>query len=287
MLNGVDVSNWQHPDGAKIDYALAVEHGVDFAIIEYRDEAGGVNPYFEIDHSGFKTAGAKTGSYVFLRPDLPSGPQAEDLRILEKLGPVWGDLEVNGGKNPRQLRAWWEQLTSSAPNVGMVSYPSFLEHYGPFPSISPLWVDSFGAAHVPSIKDETTLLWGTTDKANVPGIPTPVDLDAWTSTRAQFEMVFGVDANKPRSIIPPTLGSLVGMAGTPSGKGFLLCYSSGHVLPFGDATYHGSPNLDLIKVEGFMATPTGRGYRLVMSNGVIDNYGDARSEASVPLTGTH
>lgn len=290
MLNGVDVSNWQHPDGARIDYALAVEHGIDFAIIEYRDELGGVNPHFDEDHRGFKAAGARTGSYVFLRPELPLGPQSEDLRILEKYGAVWGDLEVDGGKNPRQLRTWWEDLASSAPNIGMVSYPSFLDHYGPFPSVAPLWVDSFGAAHVPSVKGETTLLWGTTEKAHVPGIPALVDLDAWTSTRARFETLFGAHdpaVAKPPAAIPARLGALVGMAGTPSGDGFWLCYSSGHVLPFGDAAYHGSPTLDVITVEAFLGTPTGRGYRLAMSNGAIDSYGDARSEPAVPLTSTH
>lgn len=284
MLNGVDVSNWQHPDGAKIDYALAVAHGIDFAIIEYRDEAGGVNPFFEDDQRGFKAAGALTGSYVFLRPELPIGPQADDLRVLAKYGPVWADLEVDGGKTPRQLRTWWEDLSSSAPHIGLCSYPAFLEHYGPFPSVAPLWVDSFGAANVPTVKGDTTILWGTTDKAVVPGIPVPVDLDAWTGTRAQFENLFG---NSAVPIATTPNGRLVAGGSTPSGKGYLWCYSTGKVLCFGDATYHGSPTLEQIEVEGFIVTPTGRGYRLIMSNGVQDNYGDARPEPTVTITGTN
>ena len=284
MLSGVDISIWQHPDGAKIDYALAVAHGIDFAIIEYRDESGSVNPYFEEDHAGFKAAGAATGSYIFLRPELPVGLQADDLRILAKYGPVWGDLEVDGGLSPRQLRAWWEALASSAPHVGLCSYPAFLEHYGPFPSAAPLWVDSFGAAKAPVVKGDNVLLWGTTDKALVPGIPAAVDLDAWMAPKAHFASLFGEPT--PRGL-PTTPGALIGAGVTPSNQGFFLAYSSGVVLPFGDAAYHGSPHLDVIKAEAFIVSPSGCGYRLIMSNGAIDSYGDARPEAAVPITSTH
>lgn len=187
MLTGGDFSIWQHPpDHPEIDYKLAVKKGIDFAIVQYRDEDAGENPYFLKDHSGFKSAGARTGSYVFLRPDLPLAPQAEDLRMLAKYGPVWGDLEVTGGKNAADLRAWWEQLTDSAPHIGIVTYPAFIEAYGPFANTSPLWIDSFGAPHAPA----GALLWGMTDKAQVPGIPGVVDLDGFTGTRAQFDALF-------------------------------------------------------------------------------------------------
>ncbi len=280
MLSGVDLSVWQHPEGKPIDYAKAVAKGVDFAIIEYKDESSSENPFFEADHAGFKAAGAMTGSYVFLRPELPIVAQAEDLRMLAKYGPVWGDLEVTGGKNKKQLQAWWEQLVSAAgPHVGMVTYPSFITSYGPFASTSPLWVDSFGAPKAPA--NEGLMIWGTTDKASVPGIPAAVDMDAFTGSKAQFSAIFGDHTVAPAPGRPR--GKVIGSAGGP--LGFFVAYENGDVLPYGDCAYHGSPDLDAlpaVNAVSFHATPSLRGYRVVMSNGAIDNFGDARTESAHP-----
>ena len=279
MFTGVDLSIWQHPGGAEIDYELAVSKGIDFAIIEYRDEASSVNPFFERDHAGFLRAGARVGSYCYVHPELPAAPQAEDLRMLAKYGPVWADLEITGNKNRRQLRAFWDDLRTAAPHIGLVTYPSFLESNGPLPG-APLWIDSWGAPRPPAFDGLT--IWGTTDKATVPGIPATVDLDSFVGTGAQFESIFGGRPTAKGATVQ-SRGGIVGMASTPSGKGFWLAFRNGDVLPFGDASYHGSPHLIDLKVDAFSVTPSGMGYRLAISNGVINEYGDARPEALTPL----
>ena len=58
---------------------------------------------------------------------------------------------------------------------------------------------------------------------------------------------------------------IVGMAATPTGKGYWLVASDGGIFAFGDADFYGSTgNVHLAKpIVGMAATPTGKGYWLV------------------------
>ena len=116
FVPGIDLARYAHGDaGGAIDYERVHQAGVRFAIIQYKDELGASNPFFEADHAGFKAAGVATGSYVFLRPELPVDPQAADLRMLAHYGPAFGDLEVTGGLSPAGVAAWWGELLERAP----------------------------------------------------------------------------------------------------------------------------------------------------------------------------
>jgi hypothetical protein len=70
---------------------------------------------------------------------------------------------------------------------------------------------------------------------------------------------------------------LVGMAGTPDGKGYWLVASDGGIFSYGDANFYGSTGaIHLNKsIVGMAATPDGKGYWLVASDGGIFSYGDA------------
>jgi hypothetical protein len=72
-------------------------------------------------------------------------------------------------------------------------------------------------------------------------------------------------------------GPAVGMAASPSGKGYWLTGSNGGVADFGDATFQGSADsLALVRpVVGMATTPTGKGYWLVASDGGVFSYGNA------------
>ncbi len=78
---------------------------------------------------------------------------------------------------------------------------------------------------------------------------------------------FGLHLNKP----------VVGMAATPTGRGYWLVASDGGIFSFGDAAFYGSTGgLHLNQpIVGMAATPTGRGYWLVASDGGIFSFGDA------------
>jgi hypothetical protein len=70
---------------------------------------------------------------------------------------------------------------------------------------------------------------------------------------------------------------VVGLAATPTGRGYWLTASDGGVLAFGDAPILGSTGgIPLARpVVGMAATPTGRGYWLVAADGGVFAFGDA------------
>jgi hypothetical protein len=71
---------------------------------------------------------------------------------------------------------------------------------------------------------------------------------------------------------------VVGMAATPTGKGYWLVASDGGVFAYGDARFRGSAGALRLNrpVVGMAATPSGQGYWLVASDGGVFSYGDAR-----------
>jgi len=77
-------------------------------------------------------------------------------------------------------------------------------------------------------------------------------------------------------------GIVVGIAATPSGRGYWLAASDGGVFAHGDAQFWGSGasvplNEPIIDME---STPSGRGYWLVAADGGVFAYGDARFHGS-------
>ncbi len=70
---------------------------------------------------------------------------------------------------------------------------------------------------------------------------------------------------------------IVGMASTPSGKGYWLVASDGGIFSFGDAQFFGSTgNVKLNKpIVGMASSPSGKGYWFVASDGGIFSFGDA------------
>jgi ribosomal protein L24E len=71
---------------------------------------------------------------------------------------------------------------------------------------------------------------------------------------------------------------IVGMASSPSGRGYWLVASDGGVFTFGDTRFFGSTgNVHLDEpIVGMAPTQTGQGYWLVASDGGIFTFGDAK-----------
>ncbi len=83
---------------------------------------------------------------------------------------------------------------------------------------------------------------------------------------------------------------IVGIAATPSDRGYWLVASDGGIFRFGDAAFYGSMGGRPLNrpVVGMAATPSGRGYWLVASDGGIFRFGDAAFYGSMggrPLNG--
>src|SRR5581483_9561709 len=70
---------------------------------------------------------------------------------------------------------------------------------------------------------------------------------------------------------------IVGMAPTPTGRGYWLVASDGGIFAFGDATFFGSMGSTKLNkpIVDIVATPSGRGYWMTASDGGIFSFGDA------------
>jgi hypothetical protein len=87
---------------------------------------------------------------------------------------------------------------------------------------------------------------------------------------------------------------IVGMASTPSGRGYWLVASDGGVFAFGDAVFRGSTGSIVLNkpIVGMAPTRSGQGYWMVASDGGIFAFGDAAFAGSTgnlklvrPITG--
>jgi cysteine-rich secretory family protein len=75
---------------------------------------------------------------------------------------------------------------------------------------------------------------------------------------------------------------VVGMAATPTGRGYWRAAADGGVLTAGDAAFYGSATrVPHDWIVAIVATPTGRGYWLVDRKGAVFNYGDAGFHGSM------
>ena len=77
---------------------------------------------------------------------------------------------------------------------------------------------------------------------------------------------------------------VVGMAPTPSGKGYWLLAADGGLFSFGDAAYFGSLPGSRITTGAVAMRPTrtGGGYLIVAPSGAVTAYGDAPVLGGVP-----
>jgi hypothetical protein len=75
---------------------------------------------------------------------------------------------------------------------------------------------------------------------------------------------------------------VVGMAATPTGRGYWVASAAGAVKAFGDAPAAGAltspPNLPVV---GLAATPSGQGYWLAAADGGVFAFGDAAFHGAV------
>jgi hypothetical protein len=101
----------------------------------------------------------------------------------------------------------------------------------------------------------------------------------WVVTEAGVVTALGGAAEMP-ALDTPVEGTVVGIAGTPTGAGYWLVTDLGAVYAFGDAPFVGShPQLAdpaaATPIVGLLPTASGQGYWLADSAGRVVNLGDA------------
>lgn len=176
---GVDVSSYQHPDGAPIDYTAAYNAGVRAVAVKLTEGVGYVNPYADADMRGFAAVGCQVVPYHFGRPDRTQA--ADEAAFFVSSLPVYAqgwpralDIEVMHPDGWRAL-AQWVTIFGRAAAVDLLyenrTYQRNLDMSG---LVWPgrLWIAAPSESTFP---DEAA--WWQYGTGPIDGIPALVDLD--------------------------------------------------------------------------------------------------------------
>jgi GH25 family lysozyme M1 (1,4-beta-N-acetylmuramidase) len=200
VIDGPDVSSYQHPYGAKINWRAVSKTEKDFAIVKATEGTSYRNPWFWRDYDGARRAGLVRGSYHFARPGYPLVTTARrqanyyvkhigNVRTSNTLPPAL-DLEWTGGLGRGALVTWAQlfllqvrKLTNRTPLI--YTYPSFWTGALGDPEALaryPLWMASYSGP-----ADDSATLWQYTSGAHVDGIRGRVDMTVFTEPTEEWD----------------------------------------------------------------------------------------------------
>jgi len=218
VIDGPDVSSYQHPYGASINWSRVAASHREFAIVKATEGSFYVNPYFSTDYSRVRRVGMVRGSYHFARPAYPLVDTAtrQAKYYVARLGaspktsrtlPPALDLEVTGGLSRAALVTWAQnflltvrKLTGRTPMI--YTYPSFWSSALGDPVAFQryrLWMASYG-----SPVDDTATLWQYTSSAQVSGIHGRVDMSKLTAPTAHWSTLSDGRVASPWPTAAPT-----------------------------------------------------------------------------------
>ncbi|MFC7404488.1 GH25 family lysozyme [Georgenia alba] len=209
-VTGVDVSSFQHPSGAAIDWG-AVAAAEDFAIVKATEGMTGNydNEYFADDFDAAEANGMVVGSYHFADVGTPVrqdalGEAQHYFEVTEgrngegTLPPIL-DIEDAKGLSPAQLQTWvstflteTERLFGRTPII--YTYPSFWESNMATNDFAeyPLWIAHYdvSAPDIPGGWNDW-VMWQYTSTAQVDGIPADTDRNYFAGTEAELRELAG------------------------------------------------------------------------------------------------
>lgn len=185
-LRGVDVSHHQGP----IAWDRVAADGISFAYLKATEGSTFTDPAFAANWAGARAAGLRVGAYHYFT--LCSPPEQQADHFVATLGSVRADrgslppvvdLELIGNCDPPPDRATmlasartFIERVEAATDRRMVVYfhPDFEAAYGLVADLGRrLWVRRTGSTPPPG----DWWMWQRSDRADVAGIDTPVDLD--------------------------------------------------------------------------------------------------------------
>ena len=202
---GPDVSRYQHPNGAAIDWSTVLgAGGQSFGIVKATEDADLTSPTFTQDWPKLQAMRAIRGAYHFARPSSAAGDAVAEARHFVavagtmsqpgELPPIL-DLEVTGGLAPAALASWvrsWltevQRLTARRPMIyvspGWWDSHVNSEQFGSYP----LQVADYTSNAAPRLPHgwSTWTFWQYTPSARVPGIPAATDHNRFHGNLAQL-----------------------------------------------------------------------------------------------------
>jgi GH25 family lysozyme M1 (1,4-beta-N-acetylmuramidase) len=250
MLNGIDISSFQHPNGAAINWADVAAAGYQFAAIKATEGTYYSNSYYVGDAQAAIAAGMYVAAYHFANPHDSTGiAQAEyaalnagkaqnatnaNYQVGGQYLPLMLDLEYNPypadgnecyGLSPAQMVSWISDfmteattLTGAAPIIYTPQdwWDTCTGNSTAFGG-DLLWVPAYSAGTPGTLPAgwNTWTMWQYTSSGSVPGISGAVDLDYFTGG-PQVEQTA---VNTPASVQINTLNALAGQQVTYSASG--------------------------------------------------------------------
>lgn len=234
---GPDVSRYQHPDGASIDWAAVRASGQSFAFVKATEGRAITNSYFAGDWAGARAAGLYRGAYHYAWPDADAGDAvAEAGNFAALVGavnqpgdlPPVLDLEQDGGLDPAALEEWTTTfLTTVQASTGrtpiIYTYPTFwadkMAGSTAFTGY-PLWIAHYTSGTPTIAPWPRWTFWQHTSKGSVSGISTVggTDLNRFNGTAAELARLALVAAVPTLSLAGPRTPVRYGSSVTVSGK---------------------------------------------------------------------
>jgi lysozyme len=305
VIDGPDVSSYQHPNGAAISWPAVRKSGREFVIVKATEGPGYVNPWFARDYAGVAAAAMVRGSYHFARPARPIAATARQQAAfyVSRLGsltasrtlPPTLDLEVSGGLSKAELIVWAQDFLLEARRLTgrtplLYTYPYFWQHSIGDPAALaryPLWMATYSGPVDPS-----ATLWQYTASATVAGIRGGVDMSRLISSGSWPSLADGSQPTPWPATVPGQVQHIVATAGVRSASVSWLPGDAGtsaltgydvRVVETGQQVTVG-PTATRAAVSGLT---TGRGYTLTVTPRNLVGAGvSATSGQVVPVTPT-
>jgi lysozyme len=214
-IQGLDVSASQHSGGAAIDWSQVAGAGYQFALVKVTEGNYYVNPYFDADYRGAKSAKLYAGAYHFAIPSASDGTSQADY-FLDSAA-----YKADGATLPPALDIEWNPYDSSQSCYGLdansivnwiAAFRAEVERRtGRLPAIytaanwwndctggsgafatDPLWVASYDPPS-PSLPSgwQAWTIWQFTSSGRVPGINGDVDVSYFSATQGDLAALAG------------------------------------------------------------------------------------------------
>ena len=205
---GVDVADYQHRNGALIDWPQVAAAGYKFAFVKATEGDYYVNPWYAYDLARATAAGLYVAGYHFAIPNVSDGASQADYALQNgaytpggRTLPLALDIEYNPygqecyGLTPTEMVAWVASFTAEAKRVtGQLPiiyttadwWNTCTDDSAAF-GADQLWVAAFGADSPPTPAGWSNwTFWQYTSRGSVPGITGPVDLSYFLSAAVRL-----------------------------------------------------------------------------------------------------
>jgi len=193
MLNGIDVSHYQ----GNVNWNAVKEAGITFAIAKSTGGITYVDPQFQTNWEGIKSAGLVRGTYHFLYAEDNAQDQANNfLKTVGSLDandlPPFLDVEITDGADgtviTQNVLDWCNAVESALGRKPVIyTNESFGNTYFTDPEFSSyaLWVAEYGvqAPTMPGAwSSQDWTLWQSSQSGTVSGVSGDVDLDSFNGS---------------------------------------------------------------------------------------------------------